>query len=125
MNQLQSLDEVVGAGATLLHFEAADWNVTVWLNGALLGSHRLGATAAGPRSLALFGSSWSSSPAFLAAAGFSTETCGGSSGAAGASAPPGKWFPGKQNDAPPNKGNKRYPKGAKGCLTANASQWVD
>ena len=23
----------------LLHFEAADWNVTVWLNGALLGSH--------------------------------------------------------------------------------------
>ena len=28
-----------GAMRALLHFEAADWNVTVWLNGAMLGSH--------------------------------------------------------------------------------------
>ena len=36
-----SLQRDTGGGAmrALLHFEAADWNVTVWLNGALLGSH--------------------------------------------------------------------------------------
>ena len=51
-------------------------------NGALLGSHRLGAAAAAaPGRLALFESSWPSSPTFSAAAGFSTETPGGSSGA--------------------------------------------
>ena len=32
-------DGVPCAESTLLHFEASDWNTTVWIDGALLGSH--------------------------------------------------------------------------------------